>query len=152
MQDSDFKRALEQSESCLFLCSGNIIRSAFAELYARHLGWEHALRSAGTLYPNSQIYPEAHAALRARGVSETLICAFRPQRIADLCPSPDRTEIVIGMTAEHLQQATEQGVPGPCFLLMEALGETREIADPYFEGGFEGVFTDIARAVEAIVG
>ncbi len=142
--------ALQESDSCLFLCSGNIIRSAFAELYASHLGWDFPLRSAGTRYPNSRIYPEARAALLARGVDSASISRFRPHLISELDPAASASEVVLGMTHEHLEQAAAQGACGPGFLLMEAVSQTQEIADPYFEGGFDGVFTDIARCVEAL--
>lgn len=148
---AEFRRTLEQADGILFLCSGNMIRSAFAELYARHLAIELPVRSAGTTYTNTRIHVEAARALTARGVVGAWIRDFRPQLIDQLDPAPLANELVIGMTDAHLEEALELGASGPRHLLFEALGESREIADPYFEGGFEQTFKDIARCVEALV-
>ncbi|MFT7486037.1 MAG: protein-tyrosine-phosphatase [Candidatus Paceibacteria bacterium] len=150
MRNPELERALHEADSCLFLCSGNMIRSAFAELYASHLGWSLPVRSAGTTYSNSRIHHETRAALLARGVDSAAILSFRPSLITDLSPAVSSGELVLGMTREHLELAAAQGASGPSFLLMEAFSESIEIADPYFEGGFEGVFNDIARCVEAL--
>ncbi|MFT7668743.1 MAG: protein-tyrosine-phosphatase [Planctomycetota bacterium] len=145
------KSALQESDSCLLLCSGNMIRSAFAELYALHLGWSVPVRSAGTTYPNSRIHPEARAALLALDVDSDLIKQFRPRLISDLAPAPSDNELVIGMTNAHLAEAFDQGASGPAFLLTAAVGEDHEIADPYFEGGYDSVFADIARCIESLI-
>ena len=42
----------------LFVCSGNMVRSAFAELYARHLGIPITVHSAATTFRNDSIFPE----------------------------------------------------------------------------------------------
>lgn len=152
MRNVKLEGALKKAEGCLFLCSGNMIRSAFAELYALHLGWSLPVRSAGTCFQNSSIHPEARDALLARGVAEALIARFQPRLVSELNPNPHSGELVFGMTTDHLRMAGAMGAPGAPFLLTEALSERREIADPYFEGGFEGVFADIAQCVEALVG
>ena len=142
---------LERADGCLFLCSGNIIRSAFAELYATHLGWNLSVRSAGTTYSNTQIHPKARAALLQRGVSAGSIDRFRPQLLSDLTPEVREGEWIFAMKREHLALAKEQGARGPVFLLTSAIGQQNEIADPYFEGGWEEVFDSIAHCVEALV-
>lgn len=109
------------------------------------------MRSAGTTYPNVAIHPKARVALMQRGLDSSLIKQFRPRLILDLTPSPDENELIFGMTRSHLQLAREQGALGTTHLLTEVLGEEGEIADPYFEGGFDGVFDHIARCVEALV-
>lgn len=152
MRNAKLESALKEAGGCLFLCSGNMIRSAFAELYALHLGWSMPVRSAGTCYQNSRIHPETRSALLARGVEESLMARFQPRLISNLAPKPRASELVFGMTNDHLRQASAMGALGAPFLLTEALSEHREIADPYFEGGFEAVFADIARCVEALVG
>ena len=44
----DRARALREAETFVFLCSGNMVRSAFAELYAQHTGFPLPVRSAAT--------------------------------------------------------------------------------------------------------
>jgi len=148
---AELQRALDAADGLLFLCSGNKIRSAFAELYARHLGMALPVRSAGTTYSNTRIHVEAARALTARGVVGAEIRGFRPQLIEALDPAPRARELVFGMTRAHLDDSRDSGAPGPHFLLLEAVGERGEIADPYFEGGYEQVFADVARCVEALV-
>jgi protein-tyrosine-phosphatase len=146
----ELQRALDDADGLLFLCSGNMIRSAFAELYARHLGIALPVRSAGTTYSNTRIHVEAACALTARGVVGAEIREFRPQLIEALDPAPRQRELVIGMTRAHSHDSRHSGAPGPHFLMRDAVGEPGEIADPYFEGGYEQVFRDLARCVEAL--
>ena len=83
-EDERLERALRGATGVLFLCSGNMIRSAFAELYARHLGCALPVRSAATTYRNDAIYPQARAALLARGVPAETIAVFRPTVLLDI--------------------------------------------------------------------
>lgn len=147
----DLQRALVEADGLLFLCSGNMIRSAFAELYARHLRLALPVRSAGTTYSNPRIHVEAARALTARGVVGAAIREFRPQLIEQLDPVPGKRELVLCMTRAQLADSRTSGVPGPHHLLLEAVGERGEIADPYFEGGYTQVLADVARCVEALV-
>ncbi|MCA8979983.1 MAG: hypothetical protein H6831_01195 [Planctomycetes bacterium] len=143
--------ALQSASGILFLCSGNMIRSAFAELFARHLGIALPVRSAGTTYSNTRIHVETARALTARGVVGEWIREFRPRHMDDIEPAPRPDELVIGMTRAHLADARARGAQGPGRLMLEALGETLEIADPFFEGGFERTFAELTRCVEALV-
>jgi len=143
-------KALRDADGLLFLCSGNMIRSAFAELYARHIECALPVRSAGTTYANPAIHPEARRALADRGVPTHWSSEFRPQQLEDLSPAAGGGELILCMTREHREDAVAQGARGPAFLLMEALGERCEIADPYFEGGYAGAFASIDRCVVAL--
>jgi hypothetical protein len=94
---------------------------------------------------------KAARALAELGVDAGAISAFKPRLICELAPSAGSGELVLGMTGEHLRLAEEQGALGPGFLLPEALSKGHEIKDPYFEGGFEGVFREIAACIDALV-
>ena len=59
---------LKDVTSILFVCTGNMVRSAFAELYARYLGCPLQVSSAATIYRNTEIFPITGFALLARGV------------------------------------------------------------------------------------
>ncbi|MCB9914037.1 MAG: hypothetical protein H6828_02675 [Planctomycetes bacterium] len=141
---------LDAGQGLLFVCSGNMVRSAFAELYARHLGLAAPVRSAATTYANPSLHPRTRAALLARGVAPEQFAGFRPTRLAALDPPPGAGELVLGMTREHLADARAQGAPGPGLLLTEAAGLAGEIGDPYFDGGWDEVFATLARCVEAL--
>jgi protein-tyrosine phosphatase len=145
----ELQAALEGASGLLFVCSGNMIRSAFAELYARHLGAPLRLRSAGTIYPNSAIHPRAGAALEARGVPASWSASFRPTLLRDL--EPRSGDVLLGMTQRHLADARGQGFEGPSFLILAALSSEAEVPDPYFEGGYDEVFDALERATAALL-
>ncbi len=150
--DPSLRTAVERASCLAFLCSGNMIRSAFAELYARHLGCPLPVRSGATSYQNDAILPATARALETRGVDPAWMRAFRPTTLETLVPQLDPNTIFLGMKHEHL--AALPATPdytARSFLLSQALGRTDEIADPMFEGGFDGVIATVAECVDALV-
>jgi protein-tyrosine-phosphatase len=134
------RAALRAADTVVFLCSGNMVRSAFAELYARHAGFPRDVLSAATTYRNDRVFPETALALRARGVDEEWIRSFRPTHLDDLLPRLTGTPVFLGMRHHHLES-----VDG--FLLVP----DTEIADPVLEGAdFERTFAQVAAGVEAL--
>lgn len=145
-------QALAEAGGILFLCSGNMVRSTFAELYARHLGLALPLASAATRFRNHGMYPETRAALRARGVGERELAAFRSRHLDELAEPFARRTLVLGMRAEHLGAAVAAGAErGRSFLLGEFLAPGEELPDPVLEGAdFEATFARLATAVERL--
>jgi len=125
-----------------------MVRSAFADLYARHLGVRKRVRSAATTYRNDRIFPETAAALLARGVSQGEIDRFRPTHVDDLVPELDGSVVFLGMRQHHLDAM--YGWPeyrGKVFLL----DHPREIADPVLEGAdFGETFGRLTECVESL--
>jgi len=158
--NGELERALAGTERVLFLCSGNMVRSAFAELYARHLGCPLPVGSAATRYRNHHILRETALALQARGVPEAWTSAFRPRHISDLLDELSEDTLVLGMTHAHLGAlAARPEIFARSFLLTRVLGKpgklgmTEEIADPVLEGAdFELTFRQIEGCVRALVG
>ncbi len=151
-RQEELERALAEAEGVLFLCSGNILRSAFAELYARHLGLPLPVRSAATTYVNTRIHPEAVRALRARGVPPERIAAFRPTPLAWIRDELRPEMVAFGMTREHLAALAPLGERAPRgFLLTELLGRDTELADPLLSGEYDETFARIAECVETLV-
>lgn len=148
----ELESALSSASGIAFLCSGNMIRSAFAHLYARHLGCPLPVRSAATVYENARIHPETAAALVARGVNSGWTIAFRPTHLSQLLPQLDERTVLFGMKHEHLLvlPATPD-LTARSFLLTEVLGVEEELADPMFEGGLDRVLARIAECVERLV-
>jgi protein-tyrosine-phosphatase len=150
--DARLRIALDDATGIAFLCSGNMIRSAFAELYARHLGCVLPVRSGATLYRNDGIHGPTGRALEARGVDPSLMRSFRSTHLTELLPQLDNRAVYLGMKREHLAAlppTTQTG--GRAFLLTQVLGREQEIADPMFEGGLERVLALVAECVEALV-
>ncbi|MCY3414044.1 MAG: hypothetical protein INQ03_20540 [Candidatus Heimdallarchaeota archaeon] len=138
-----------QEKTILFLCSGNIIRSAFAEIYAKHLGLKN-VHSAGTVYFNNAITQEAARRLIEEGVDMDLLNQFQPTHISELQLINPREYIIFGMKQEHLDSTYIQNFPYK-FLLSEINDEKYEIKDPYFEGGYNEVFDMIKNLLEKLV-
>lgn len=130
-----------------------MVRSTFAELYARHLGCPLPVASAATRFRNRGMYPETRAALRRRGVSPSELAAFRSRHLEE-CPGPfaGRT-LVLGMRPEHLTAARAAGAPEARLFLLGAVFEPcEELADPVLEGAdFERTFERLAQAVERLL-
>jgi protein-tyrosine-phosphatase len=140
--------ALSTADPVVFLCSGNMVRSAFAELYARHLGFPRPVCSAATTYRNDALYPETAHALSYRGVDPDLIHAFRPTHLEDLVRTlSTRKPVFLAMCRHHLDELEQwPGWRGHGFLLDE-----EEIPDPVLEGAdFNRTFDRVASCVEAL--
>lgn len=142
--------ALAHTDTVVFLCSGNMVRSAFADLYARHLGCPWNVLSAATTYRNDRIYPETARALQARGVPENAVRSFRPAHVEDLMPSLQGAPLFLGMRHEHLAAMDAWPAHRARTFLLDA---PHEIADPVLEGAdFASTFARVARCVEELVG
>jgi protein-tyrosine-phosphatase len=153
---AELARALERRPGVLFVCSGNMVRSAFADLYARHMGCPVPVGSAATTYRNARLFPETAAALLACGVERDAIAAFRPRHLDDLARDLEaRRPVALAMTGEHLDDLWTRGwTSADAFLLDAALvsGQPRPIRDPVLEGAdFAATLAHVARAVEALV-
>lgn len=144
-------RALIDASGILFLCSGNMVRSAFAELYAQKAGLDLPVCSRATVYRNTKMFPVAARALRERGVPPEPIRAFRPTHLDD-GGRIDPSDVAFGMTRAHLAALGDRLPCDRTFLLMEVVGSEDEIADPVEEGAdFERTFELVARCVDRLV-
>ena len=144
---------LRAAPAVLFVCSGNVVRSAFAELYARHLGLDLPIHSAATTYRNPALFPETHAALRERRVAPGLVASFRPRHLEDVVPGLPAGTLAFGMTRSHLADlAVWPGAPVDAHLMLEVLGEERELADPVMDGvDFGATYRTLERCVTILV-
>lgn len=138
----------------LFLCSGNMVRSAFADLYARHLACPLPVSSAATRFRNDHMLDETARALVARGVPAAWTRAFRPRHLTDVIDDLDEDTLILGMSRQHLEALAHRPALLPrAFLLAQVAGEAGEIQDPVLEGAdFEHTFQRIATCVETLVG
>jgi protein-tyrosine-phosphatase len=147
--DPRLANLLARAPEVVFVCSGNVVRSAFAHLYAEHLGLPRRVRSLATRYRNPELFTETRSALRARGVGEEALAAFRPTFVAEGLSAVDPQAVLFGMRRHHLAPL---GVHRPrAFLLPAVLGSGAEIADPVEEGAdFAQTFALVAECVEAL--
>lgn len=146
---------LHRARRLRFLCSGNVVRSAFAELLARHLGCPLPVDSAATRYRNAALFPETRAALLARGIDPE---PFRPRHQDTLPDTPaERTGLLLlGMTRGHLEDARAHAAPpalgGHLLGLLDPEGGPPEIPDPVLDGAdFDRTYERIERCVRSLL-
>ena len=148
----------ETSMRVLFVCLGNICRSPTAEGVVRQRLEEHGLAdrvvldSCGTGPWHVGEPPDARAqqAARKRGID---LSALRGRQLeaADF----ETCDYLLAMDADNLS-VLERQAPANCQahigLLMEFAGEPGvAVPDPYYEGGFDGVYAMIERAADGLV-
>jgi protein-tyrosine-phosphatase len=149
----DLEDALRHASGVRFLCTGNVVRSAFAELYALHVGLPLPVDSAATHYENTHLMRPTREALLARGVSAALLEAFRPRPVWRL-PPPDPGLLVLAMAPMNLEAwQREHPSHGPAYLLREVEGEALPVADPVLDGAdFDETFGTVTRCVDRLAG
>lgn len=151
------KSALQDARSLWFLCSGNVVRSAFAEVYARHKGCPIPVHSAAARFHNERMFPETERELKARGVGRVAIERFEPVHLDEVAKSLRVNDVVLGMTQDHLEAVlhhvdTPRELSERVFLLGDSFWNSEEIADPVLDGAdFSKTFQRVALAVETLV-
>jgi len=142
------RRLVREADTFVFLCSGNMVRSAFAELYARHTGFPRPVRSAATTYRNDALFPETARALLELGVPADDVRAFRPTHLDQLAPVIAGAPVFLGMRRHHLDALRAWPRHARRGLL---LVPSEEIADPVLEGAdFGQTFRSVAAGVDAL--
>jgi len=164
-EQNHLTNAILECERIVFVCSGNIIRSAFADVYSHHRGIPDKskiknpkkISSLGTTYFNSSIHENTETALKDQGIPETDIRNFIPTHISRGTELKDGKTVFFGMKYGHLEDLEKMvgNVRGRAFLLTELIPDEfkkcPEIRDPYFEGGWEETYELIKRCVDQLV-
>ncbi len=133
----------------LFVCHGNICRSAMAEFVMKDLVHkvgrdnDFLIESAATSTEElgNDMYPPAKAKLREVGVPFTRHCA-RQITLEDY----RKYDLLIGMDQENLYYMNRRWNNDPedkIRLLLEFTGSIREVADPWYTGNFDKTYQDV---------
>ena len=147
--DDALRRTLTDATHLRFLCSGNVVRSAFCELLGRNRGLPWELDSAATRFHNAALFPETRAALLERGLEPAELDTFRPRHL-DVLDDPPPGLVAIGMAEEHLAFWRDRW-DSPTVRIAALVGETAHVADPVLEGApFEATFTRLERCLVAL--
>lgn len=150
------EEALTQATALRFLCSGNMVRSAYAEVWAKHRGVPLPVDSAATRFQNQGLFPETRVALAARGVPEAVLDRFVSRHLSLLTredPEFLAGLVVFGMTRDHLDAWRRMHPEHDAAFLLGELTGAGQIADPVLEGArFEDAFGAVEAAVEALLG
>ena len=140
----------------LFVCHGNICRSAMAEFIMKNLVREGGkekdflIESAATSTEEigNDTYPPAKAKLRSEGIPFERRAA-RQIRPADY----DRYDLLIGMDREniyYMNRCWNNDPQGKVHKLLEYTGSDREVSDPWYSGDFDSAYEDISRGCSSL--
>ena len=142
----------------LFVCHGNICRSAMAEFIlkamvkAKGLESQYYIESAAvsTEEIGNPIYPPAKRCLNQHGVWFDPGKRARQVARADY----DRFDRIICMDASNLRLIKRIVTDDPeekIHLMMSYTGRSRDVADPWYTGDFETTFQDLLEGCEAML-
>lgn len=133
----------------LFVCHGNICRSAMAEMVMRHMvaeagrNCEFLIDSAATSTEEigNDIYPPAKRCLERHGVPYSHHAARQItkqdfERFDQIyCMDQNNLRNIRRMFGEALADRVQ--------LLMSLVGQDRDVADPWYTGDFEATYRDV---------
>ena len=142
----------------VFVCHGNICRSAMAEFVmkdeVRRAGRENEFEISSAAVSTEQIgndmYPPAQLKLREKGVPFTRHSAHQITR-----REFDEADLVVLMDASN-RRILSRLIPGSdsstkTALLMDFAGTPRDVADPWYTGDFEATYRDVLAGCRAIL-
>ena len=142
-------------EKVLFVCHGNICRSPMAEFIMKKMvkdeGRENEFEIASAATSREEIgndvYPPAKAELRRHGVP------FQSRRARQITQGDmlhyDRIFVMDSNNLRNLRRMFGEPLPAKVQPLMSLLGESRDVADPWYTGDFESTYRDITAALRS---
>ena len=141
----------------LFVCHGNICRSPMAQCVMQHqvnqagLADRFTIDSVATTTEEigNPLYPPARCKLSEKGIP---ILQHRARKIrADEAFTWDYIVCMDEENLWHLQRILGRGNMGNVSTLLSYIGETREVADPWYTGDFEATYRDVDAGCRALL-
>ena len=141
----------------LFVCHGNICRSTMAQCVMQWLVDERGMGERFTIdsvaITNEEIgmpiYPPARDKLKAEGVP------IVPHRARRIQAGEDRGwDYIVCMDDEnvrHLKRILGPESMGKVRKLLSYVGESRDVADPWYTRNFDATYEDVLRGCEALL-
>ncbi|MCL2671572.1 MAG: low molecular weight phosphotyrosine protein phosphatase [Clostridiales bacterium] len=141
----------------VFVCHGNICRSPMAEFVMKELvrksgrekEFQISSRAAHRDEIGSDAHPNTRRVLQSRGIP------FSPRRATLLTAADaDKYDLFIGMDAYNIRDMRRilgAGAEGKIHPLLSYIGETRDVADPWYTGDYETTYRDVAAGCAALL-
>ena len=141
----------------LFVCHGNICRSPMAEFVMKNIvskaglcsEFEIASAATSTEEIGSPVYPNARRKLAEHGID----CSGKTARQLTK-EDYSRYDLLIGMDSANLRNMLRicGGDPdGKIRLLLDYIGEHRDVADPWYTRDFEATWRDVLSGCTALL-
>lgn len=148
----------QESFTINFICSGNIIRSPYAEMLFEALVGENdvlsqkiRVESGGVKYRNNMISEESAIMLKKEGVSKERIDRFSPRFYRDY-PEMFNSDLILVMEQSHLEHIPQQFREKSFLFLDFVYGQTiGNVPDPYFDPPFERAYDMIKEALKHLL-
>lgn len=142
----------------LFVCHGNICRSAMAEFVMKDMvkkagvedRFEIASAATSTEEIGNGVYPPVKKLLAEHAIS----CeGKRARQITS--KDAEYYDYLIGMDSANIRNMSRvfgKNGEGKIFKLMEIAGKERDVADPWYTRDFEATWRDVNEGCEALLG
>ncbi len=141
----------------LFVCHGNICRSPMAEFVMRHLIREAGLADRVSVTSRAlhtdEIGSDTHHGTRAE--LDTHAVPYEKHSAALMTRADyDAYDIIIAMDTENmhdLARLTGGDPKGKVHRLLSYIGESRDVADPWYTGNFDETYRDVDAGCRALL-
>ena len=140
----------------LFICSGNIMRSAYAEMIFEKIlkdkyGDTKIISESGAVeYVNDSIAFQTKKILLEQGVSKERIKQFHPRHVSYYREAFENADLILVMTRGHLDELPD--FREKTFMLTDfVFNEKRDIADPFFDGNIRQSFAEVREGLEELI-
>jgi len=145
----------QESFTINFICSGNIIRSPYAELLFEKLIQDSnvlhqkiRVESGGVKYKNTRISEESTLMLLKDGVSQDRINKFSPRFIRDYPKMFEKSDLILVMEKNHLRYLPDRDQKRSYLFLDFIYGKSiGNVPDPYFDPPFDRAYKMIKEAL-----
>jgi protein-tyrosine phosphatase len=142
-----------------FICSGNIIRSPYAEILfedmvlkaENKLPMKVQVESGGVTYRNTVISRESANILLREGISKERIGRFSPRYLPDYPGSFEKSDLILVMERAHIRNIPFEHREKTFLLLEFIYGRDEDVPDPYFDPPFDRAYMMIKDALDTLL-